>query len=241
MDIKKLVRDGKKVRDCLKELDDGSLIALKPLRIYIPTRFAERNLASVGIETNIVGICATVTEDNFYSVSLINAMWRIEPSATTKLMIGDDEYFEFYFEPGSKVIATLQLVKTDTLVYRIYDEIVSKARVPWYINYMDFGRIFDTAQYHAGANVGENVAMREMLIAMVSRNALDRHQYYRTTIKSFDDIKKKPPVYVPMRSVTYAATNTVNKLAGSRFQDGLVSALVTPTERRERLEDLLTK
>jgi hypothetical protein len=222
-------------------MEDTSVVAIKPLRIYIPARFAERNLASVGADTWIVGICATVTEDGFYAVSLINAMWRIEPTATEKVMFDEDEYYEFFFEPGSRFISTTNLVKTDTLVYRIYDEIVSKARVPWYLNYLDMGRLFDTAKKHAGTNVGENQVITELIISIIARDMYDRHIGFRLTLNEPNDMVNKRPAYIALRSVTYAASNTTNKLAGNRFQDGMVSALVTPTERVEKLEELLRK
>jgi hypothetical protein len=241
MDFRKLIRNPDRVLECLRELEDTSVVAIKPVRIYIPTRFAERNLASVGADTWIVGICATVTEDGFYSTSLINAMWRIEPTSTEKVVFDEDEYFEFYFEPGARVISTTNLVKTDTLVYRIYDEIISKANIPWYINYVDLGRLFNTAKYHAGTNVGENNVITEMIVSIIARNELDRHVGFRNSLFTIEDMETMIPAYVPMRSVTYAASNTTNKLAGNRFADGLVSALNTPTTRVEALEDLLRR
>ena len=42
-----------------------------------------------------------------------------------------------------------------------------------------------------------------------------------------------------MRSVIYAATNTLNKIAGSYMETGVVSALVSPSDREERIEILL--
>ena len=241
MDPKKLIHAAKNVHSALAELEDGRLVAKKAVKIYIPSRFAERGLASIGIETQIVGIYAIVVDDAYYGISLVNAMIRIEPTSTMKVMINGDEYFEFYFEPGSTVMSSTHLVKTDTLVYRIYDEIISKGRVPWYLGYSELGKIFDTAKYHAGANVGTNHEVTELIVSMISRDPKNRHQYYRRTIKSLDDLQKNPPAYIPLRSVTYAATNTTNRLAGSYFNNGLVSALVTPADRVERIEDLLRR
>ena len=48
-----------------------------------------------------------------------------------------------------------------------------------------------------------------------------------------------PASYIPLNSVYYAATNTVNKLAGNHFDKGVVSALITPTEEIEHIESLL--
>jgi hypothetical protein len=240
MDVKKLIRDPKRVQAYLEETPSGSLVCKKPVKIYIPVRFAERGLAQIGIETYIVGIYAIVVEDVYYGVSMVNAMLPIQPTATLKIKIGGDEYYEFSFDAGSIVVTSTDLVKTDVLVYKIYDEIISKGRVPWYLGYLELGKIFDTASYHAGANIGMNQEVTELLISMISRNAQDRNLYYRTTVRDLSDLETNQPAFIPMRSVQYAATNTTNKLAGSYFADALNSALVNPATRVERIEKLLT-
>lgn len=240
MDPSKLVRDAAKVHACLKELPDNRLITTRGCKIYIPTRFAERDLATIGMETYIAGIYAITVDDKYYGVSLINAMHRIEPTSTAKVMINEDEHYEFYFEPGSTVFSSVDLVRKDTLPYKIFDEMFVKGRMPWYISYADAGSIFETAQKHAGANVGGNPEVIKLLVATIARNPKDRHKYYRSGLTSMKDLSS-PPAWVGLRSVTYAATNTTNKLAGSHFAEGVVSALNNPTERRERIEDLLTR
>lgn len=239
MDIKKLVHDAVKVRSYFRELPDERLVAVKPLKIYIPTRFAERNLAQIGIETHICGIAGIVVEDTHYALFLVNAMIRIEPTSTLKTMIDDVEYYEFSFEAGSTVASTTQLVKTDTLVFRIYDEFIAKGHAPWYTGYDELGKLFDTAKSMAGANIGQNHEVTELLISMIARDPTDRTKYYRQTVKSREELKTRPPVIIPLRSVQYSATNTVNKLAGSYWNDALVSALVSPGDRVERIEKIL--
>ncbi|MNU19611.1 hypothetical protein D3C71_78420 [compost metagenome] len=234
-------RDGQAVQACLKEMPDGRLVTTKGCKIYIPTRYAGRGLASIGIETHIVGIYAIVVEDQYYAVCNVNAMQRIAPSSSVKVVFDDEEYYEFTFDPGSTVISSLQLVKTDTLVFKIYDEIISKGRVPWYLGYADLGRIFDTAKYHAGANIGQNHEVTELLISMIARDRTDRRIYYRQSVKSLKDAQANPPVFIPLRSTAYGATNTTSKLAGSYFKDGLTSALVSPADRVEPIEEILRR
>ena len=234
-------RDAGAVQAYLKELPDGRLVTTKGCKIYIPTRYAERGLASIGIETHIVGIYAIVVEDQYYAVCSVNAMQRIEPTSSIKVVFNDEEYYEFTFDPGSTVISSLQLVKTDTLVFKIYDEIISKGRVPWYLGYADLGRLFDTAKYHAGANIGQNHEVTELLISMIARDSKDRRVYYRQSVKTLKDVQDNPPAFIPLRSTTYGATNTTSKLAGSYFKDGLTSALVSPADRVEPIEDILRR
>ena len=168
-------------------------------------------------------------------------MLRITPTSTLRIKIDGTDYIEFVFNPGDTLTPSTQLVKTDTLVFRIYDEIISKGNVPWYLGYNDLGRIFDTARYHAGANIGTNSEVTELIMSLISRNKKDRTKYYRTVINKLEDLETTPPAFIPLRSVIFGATNTTNKLAGNYFDIGLKSALVSPAERTERIEELLRR
>lgn len=241
MDYTKLIRNPEKIHAVLEELPDKRLIAKKPIKVYIPARFAERNLASIGIKTSTVGICAIVLDDTYYAVLLVNAMIEIKPSATTKILIDDEPFYCFSFEANDTFISSLDLVKTDTLVYRVYAEIVSKGKVPWYLSYLDLAKIFDTAGKHAGANIGRQHEVTELMISIIARSSENRHLNYRQVIKNMSDIHKNPPVYISLKNLTYAATNTITRIGGSFFGDGLVSALTNPSDRVERIESILRK
>lgn len=241
MNIKGLTRDPARVHANLRELPDERLITTKECRIYIPVRFSERGLASVSVETYIAGVYALVMENAYYAVSNVMAMVRIDPAATNKVVINGDEYFEFYFPAGSTLITNLQLVQQNQFVYKVYSEFFDKGRIPWYLGYEDLGRIFDTAKHHAGVNIGQNREVTELLVAAISRDSLDRTKYYRQGVESLNDLVVNPPAFIQLRSVAYAATNTTNKLAGSYMQDGVISALVNPSERTERIEEILRR
>lgn len=239
MNVHSMVRNAEQVKAALQQTEDGRLVAIKPVKIYIPTRFAERGLASVGIETQICGVYAMTVDDKYYAVSLINAMVPISPSSMMKVLIDEDEYYEFEFDKGATVIPLLDLLKTDSLVYKIYNEIIAGGHTPWYLHYTDLALIFDSAKEHAGANIGQNHEVTELLVSLVARNAKNRNEYYRHSVKGMSDLVTDPPVFIPLRSVEFAASNTLNKLAGSYFSRGVVSALVSPTERMERLDQIL--
>lgn len=239
MNFNRLIHDKEKVLACLKETPDDRLVTTKPLKIYIPARFAERGLAQIGVETYIVGIACLVVDDLYYGVTTTNAMWRIEPTSMLKVKIGDESYFEFFFREGSTVLSTLHLVKTDTLVYRIFDELITKAKVPRYLGYAELGKILDSAQKHAGTGVGNNHEITELIVSLIARDPKDRHKYYRSTIKSLRDLETRPPVFIPMRSVQYIASNTMTKIAGSYTKDAIVSSLTELSTRVESVENLL--
>lgn len=240
MNYRALVRSKEAISKAYQVLDDGSVVAKQECRIHIPARFTERGLAELGVDNYICGIAAIIVGD-FYALLSVCAMIKIEPSDTIRVKVGGQEYYEFTFAKGTKIFTTLDLVKTDSLVYRIYDEIISKSRIPWYMDYNDLGHIFDTAKLHAGANIGENPEVTKLIVSMIARDKVDKTIYYRTVVKDQETLKKYPPAFIPLKSVIYAATNTTNKLAGSYFSSGVVSALVSPATRVERIEATLRR
>lgn len=239
MKISEMVRDAKKVYAHLKETDGNELVAIKPVKVLIPARFPEYDLAIFEEEITILGMCAFVVEDKYYAVSMIPAMMRTEPTLINNIRIGDVDYIELSYDPGARVIANLNLVKVDSLLYRIYDEMIAKGRVPWYIGYEDLGRLFEHSKYHAGERVGSSPAIFEMIVAAICRSPEDVKNYYRQSVKSRSELTTNPPTVIPLRAVSYGATNTIAKLMGSHFNENVTSALVSPGERVEKVEQLL--
>lgn len=241
MDWTHYQRDAKRAHAVLVEQPDGSVLTTKGCKIYIPERFAEKELAVIAAETYICGIFAIVVEDKYYGVSTANAMMRIKPSLISTVKFGEDTYLEFTFDPGAVVFATLDLIKNDTLVYRIFDEIIAKGRVPWYLSYDDLAKLFETSAYHAGVNLQGSHAILEMIAAAVARNPKDRTKYYRHGVVNQSDKYDHPPVLIPLRSITLGTTNTTSKLLGSYWDQGLNSALTNPSTKTENIEDLLRR
>lgn len=238
MDLAKLKRDPAAVLESFTEINDRTLVTKTGCKIYVPARFTEHDLAVLGAETYIVGIL-TIVVGQTYGSMMVNAMIRIDPSETNRVQVDGDEYLEFVFHPGSVVIPNLYLAKTDTLVYKIYDELIAKAKVPVYLTYFDLAKLFDTARKHAGANVGYYKEVTELLISLSARNFKDKKQYYRQVLETMHDFITNPPYFASLKDVTLSATNTTNKLGGGYFRNGTISAINSPSERTERLESFL--
>ena len=241
MDWSRWTRSPEKVRAALKEQPDNSVVTSKPLKIYVPKRFMEKQLAQVAAEIYIVGIFAMVVDDTYYGVSTVNAMMRIKPTSIATGKFVHESYLEFQFDPGSVVIANTLLIKNDVLVYKIFDEIVAKGHTPWYVGYEDLAKLFASAEKHAGVKLKNSHAILEMFAAAVARDSVERSNYFRHVVKDQFDYVNKPPTIIPLRSVSYGTTNTTAKLLGSYWDDGLTSALVNPSTKTERIEELLRR
>ena len=241
MALEGYTRDPERLKKALKVMSDKSVVALEPLKIYVPARFQERNLASLSSEIYVLGVLAIVTANKRYGITLTDAMMQLDPVGTQTVLMGGDEYIEFSFDKGSRVFVTVDLVKNKMLLYNIFDEFLSKGNVPWYLEYEDLPHLFDTAEYHAGTKVGGNHAIYEIICAMVGRVHNDRRLYFRHFAKQHKDQLEHAPDFVPFRSVIYNATNTTAKLLGSYPGDGLTSALVNPAQKVEAIEELLRR
>jgi hypothetical protein len=190
----------------------------------------------MGNEIYVLGIFMLAVEDRYYAVNNIAAMMRIEPSSVNTVVLDDKDYFEFLFEPGDRVFAATDLVKDDKLIYYIFDEIVAKGNVPVYLDYLDLGRLFDSAPHYAGVTLASTPTVLHMLLSVIARNPDDLNQFFRqvTTGKDLERVK-----FIQLRSSTHGANNTTARLLGSHFSDNLTSALVNPSDREENIERIL--
>lgn len=238
MDISKLVRNPAAIKSILFD-DNGrsnSLIAKENCIIHFPKRYLDIGLGYVGVENSTHSIFAIIDEHNNYSVSLVNAMMKVEPYKTQYVSINGVEYVNFYFEAGSVITNNLNLVKKDTLIYNVANEFIIQGKFPWFLNYDDKGKLFDTAKDFADSNVGSLPEIVELYASISSRDPRDKTKYYRKVI---NEGFKASPANIGLKQVVWAATNTVSKITGNYFTDGVVSAIVNPSDETQNIETLL--
>lgn len=239
MDRSQWIRDPGKVHAALADQADGSLVARKDVKIYIPGRFVEKELADIGAEVNTLGVFAIVVDDKYYAVSTVNAKMRLAPASVKTVKVDDETYLELDFPSGTVVVADTLLLCDNTLVFRIFDEIIARGRVPFYLDYEDLGKLFDTAEFHALVGFDRVHSVLEMFAAVISRDPTDRTKYYRHIYKERQGKPITEPTFIAFRSITYGATNTTARLMGSYFDEGLASALNNPSKSNEAIEDML--
>lgn len=238
MQSKEFTRSKARVDSALKKVGT-KLVALEPVRIHIPERFTERGLAEIEDVSYILGFMAIITEDNYYASSTLTAMIRTEPDRIGKVVVDDVAYIELFYEKGSAVIASTDVVVNDNLPHRIYTEMLGKGRIPWYYGYEDIPKMFvDTKKYN-GVTIGADFAVWEYISAALCRDPDDPSKYFRQRANAKKDTETVTPLYIPLRNVSVGATNVTAKLGGSYTNDGITAALVSPSDRPEKIETLL--
>lgn len=235
----KLRRDANYVKSFLVEDKSGRVLTRKSCTIQLPERFMTRNLGQIGISTFAYGCFALIMDSGEYSVFNVNALIELTPSKITKSTINEIEYYNFHFDENDVVIKTTHIVKRDNIIYDVMDELVFKGKIPWYMEYNDLGKMFSTAKKYANSGVGKNQEVIELIASIITRVKSNKSKYIRLGIKDYKDTSLENTAYVPLSSVFYSASTTLNKIAGNYFNDGVVSALVEPSNNVEQIESIL--
>lgn len=239
MDISKLTRDPAAVAKTFKELPNDSLISLTGHRIHIPSKYVSRQLAVISKQgTYILGIFALITPDGKYSVFNFPCLTRIIPSDTKKVVYDGVEYLEFDIAKGSPIIADMNVLVQDTLIYHIYDHFVDGGIVPWFMDYTDFIAIFDLVRKYLGVRLGATRTVVKTILGQIARVKGDVNTKLRETIKTQADIAKADPSYVSFSSVLYGPKTTSAKLMGPHFDTAVVSSIVNPSVTSDNLEQI---
>jgi hypothetical protein len=238
MEIDHLVRDGDAVKDTLKVVD-GSLLTMSGCKIYFPKYYVDGKLGNMIDVVQVIGYYAIVLPNNRYAVNKTAAMITLHPDSITTVKFGEHDYLELTFHPGTPMMRELSLVRSSSLLFKIYDEIVAKGKTPWYLSYADLGAIFDSSIVHAGTNLKASRSILEMMAATRARDPRNRADYYRNMLTKQSDLDNIEPDIIPLRNIAYGATNAVSKLLGAYLNEGISSAIVNSTDRLERVEKIL--
>lgn len=237
--MKAKVRNAAKVYQALTDEPGKPVIAKKALTIQFPVRFQEIGLAQIGAKTFAFGLVAVILESGEYALLNVNAFLELGPAKIDLVKVDEVEYYSFRYEPGDVVIRTKELVRRTKLIFSAIDEFFFKGKVPYYVGYEDMGRIFDTAKKHAGTRANTSPPVIEFMAAYIARKKNDRIKFIRENANSYGDFAPDKLEWVPFNSVYWSRPGTVNKIAGAYFQEGIVSAIVNPSTRTEKVESIL--
>jgi hypothetical protein len=230
------VHDKRAVTDSLYLTPDNKLVTRTGCKIQLPSAYFERGLAKFSTPPQILGIHCIIINDKQYGVMTLPCYIKVTPSSVEKIVVDGDDYTVFIFEPGSVVYPDMQVVKSTVAISKIFSEMVSSARVPWYIDYETHPKILGNFSKWTGLGVGKDRRTNELVSSINARDPNDRTVYYRSTLTTEADKKRLKPEWVSLRSVEFSATNTMSKLGGSYFTIGITSALVNPSTRVEGIE-----
>jgi hypothetical protein len=241
MQINELVRTDTVIKECMMELDNA-LVAKTTCAIIVPFRFLQAGLLELGKNNYVATIFPVVNTANQYTVCNVCTKMEIVSRNIEITKFNGEDFYVFNYEKGDVICPDLELVKDDNFSYKIYQEIVQKAKAPWFLNYADIGKVMATAGSHSGVQIPDTNAIYELIVAALSRNE-DMTMYYRHVVDGLEDrdFIGHPLNSVALNSIIYATNNKMNKLMGGYIEDGLTSALTESTSATSEVELLLRK
>lgn len=214
-------------------LKDKQYITDSPTIIEFPKRFLDKDLATIGAKTYVYGVFAIIIGDT-YSVSIIPSFIETSPLHVKEVTRDNIEYVQFHYGKGMSIIENNSVIRNKIYTYNILEEFYLKGNVPWYIDYNDLNTIFSNMKYYADSNIGQSKLTNEIIVSYIARDTEDKTRYHRLS-------KNKDYCFIALDDIYYATLGTVNKLSGSYFDKGLVSALVQPEKSPTQLEKIIRK
>ena len=153
-------------------------------------------------------------------------------------IVDNMRYKVFTYQKGDVYMDNINLVRNKVLGFAIFNELIFKAKVPFYLTYPYVTTFMDSSEHTANANKGVDEAVLELICAEVARDPNDLSVHYRETIRSKADLVEKRPQYVSLRFVPLNVNSTTSLLGGPYFQSGLTGALVHDRKENELMEDI---
>lgn len=236
----KYVRDPKAVRANFKVNEAGQVVCLNNCFVQVPKSYFDNGLGTLGTEIKIYGLFAVILESGQYSLVNTTAMFTITPTATTVKMIEGKEYYEFSFAKNGVIFPTTSLLSESKLIYEPFQNFLFMGRVPWFVSYEDHCKLFDTAPHFAGFGSLKNPEVMEFLSAMCARRAnTTSNDFLRLSIKDYKEGEPGSVEFVPMGSVVATVRSSLNKISGAYAQDGIISAIVSPSDTVGSVEKIV--
>lgn len=239
MDITKAVRNPAKVHQDLKKVD-GKLVTKGGCWIYIPVSYSSKDLAFITSSVTILGVFLITTDNKTYGASGATSLMNINPSAIEVIDINGEEYYQFYFEPGSVVVSNVNLKCVKKLTYNIMSQFFDYGRVPFWFTPIDHASLLANVRYWNDMTVFPDGITHDIYSAHLQRNTNDVRKFYRHSIKKESDLHQ-PAIYIPLRAATLTKTSRLAKLADTELKRGIRNALLNDPVREEPLEALLMR
>lgn len=238
VDFKKFKRDDKYLSSAIK-VTKSRYIAQEDLFIMFPKRYIDLHLGDIDNTVSVLSVLIVYNKDFKYSVINIPSMVNITPDSIEEIEIGDEIYFKMTIIKGDAIIDSRDVIVDGDVGYGVFNILLVKGVIPWYVSYLDLVKIFENIPKYTGSKVGGYISVIKIMIAISARSKDDPSIPYRKVIKSFDD--NTPVHWVGLNNIYYTYNSTASKIFGSYMKPGMISAMVNPEKKATKLENIIRK
>lgn len=232
-------RNPDKLREQLVKTASGQIFCKTDCYIHTPVRYVEKKLSSIGVRTYVFGWAPVILVTGEYCVLNICGRIEINPYKVNMVTINGADYYEFFFPANTPIIVTENVVQDDKIIYFIVDEHDFLAKVPWFMNYEDVGKLLDSSRKYADSRAAEVLEVPEVMAAVMGRDKDDERVYLRHVLDKYKNKASENVQFVPLTSVHLSVTGAINRIAGNFFEPAVEGEIVSPSKNVDEIEKLL--
>lgn len=236
MEIGHLVRDSARIHKAYTVLEDGSVIANRPLEIHIPKRFVENGMAVVGETVWTAAVLGLVIPGECYAPLLALMDVTLAPLSIRETVIDGVQYLVLEFEKGDTLIENLDTLQDPNKPHQYFMEFNLYAKKPWYMTKDDLTSLYDYSQYECGTKVGSSPQVMRVFNSLQFRDPDNLDVAYRYSKAMLEG---KDPVIVGLNNSSMLIDGTIPKLLGGYLQDNILAAIVNPDTKVTDLEEII--
>lgn len=247
MDVTELIRDKDRILKVLKELEDGSVVCLEPIKAYIPKRFEDKGFAELGKYVDTYAVIGLVLNDKYYcsisamtSYQLMPAFYRTInltiPSLNAKNQVVKEPYIEMEFEKGDTLISTLISVIQPELPYYFFSEFLWLSKIPWYLDRREISQLFDLSKSQTKAVVGS----KPQVLRLINSYAFRDPDSFKNPYRYSEAMKHNEiPLISSCNNRALLVEGTIFKLMSRELNKNIVASLLEKDNQVTELEEIV--
>ncbi|WNV45948.1 hypothetical protein [Aeromonas phage AerS_266] len=231
-----LIKNVGLVKTALRKMPDGSVIALKKIKICFPKRFEQSGLAEITDSVTTILMVGLVVEGHYCALA---GMCKVvmQPGEIYEESINNDRYYILEFEPGEIVIENLTIPMDSNIGYPFYLEFTKFARIPWYATEKTILSVFDEAKFYTGKSTGTSNQAIRVLYSLTCRDPKNVDMPFRYS--PYIDNPNVQPRIIGINNPGQLLNSTFARLTSGYMSDNIIAGLLNPDKKVTVLEEVM--
>jgi hypothetical protein len=214
--------------------NNGQLIFMgEKMVVLLPQRYEDKGNLVISDKVKTLAVFEMIIDDKHNTGLTIPAQITMIPSEVKSITIDDEKYYRCLFRKGNVFLNSTHILRSDKYLYSLFVDVMNLGRMPSFLSYDQALSFFEEPNHIAKLKFESIPTIFEMVIGHLFRDKDDPSILYRYTDK------KKKPIFIGIKSVTYGTPNTVSKVVGSRFSDALESSVNKTIDEYNPIETVL--
>lgn len=240
MDFSKMSRNPSKVHADLVASGTG-LVTKGGCTVMFPVSYTSKSLAFISSEIQVVGVWLITTDFKTYGSANATAMMKMKPDAIDTITVNGVDLYKLTFNPGSVVILNRFLIRDKKIIYNAMSYTYDYGKAPFWWNAVDHAELLSSSRDWNDMTVFKDQITHDIYSAHLQRSQTNAKKFFRSTVKSPNDVVDISPRFIPLRDGALNKTSRLAKLADTELNRGIRNALLDDPIREEPLEQLFMR